>query len=92
MKQPKLSDLEIDSKATKRTRSRIAKTKKIKITINIEEDILSAVREEADSSGIPYQNLVNRLLADALDEKKTDTKRLDRLEKEVKSLKKKLSA
>jgi predicted DNA binding CopG/RHH family protein len=59
MKQPKLSDLKIDVVATKKTRSMTTKAKKVKITINIEEDILNAVRDEAETSGVPYQTSSN---------------------------------
>jgi predicted DNA binding CopG/RHH family protein len=92
MKQPKLSDLEVDLKATKNMRNKAAQGKKIKITINIEESILSTIRDEAKSSGVPYQNLVNRLLEHALASKNRESDRLARLEKEVRALKKKLSA
>lgn len=92
MKQPKLTDLEVDVKATKKLRFKAAKSTKVKITINIEEDILSAIRADADASGVPYQNLVNHLLEHALADKNMESDRLDRLEKEVRKLKKKISA
>ena len=39
---------------------------KIKITINIDQDILGILREEAANTGIPYQRLINQLLRKAL--------------------------
>jgi len=92
MKQPKLSDVRIDTKGTKAMRERMAKAKKIKITINVDEDLLLELRRMAASTGIPYQSLLNRVLKDAVMAKKDEGSRLDRLEREVQRLKKKLSA
>ena len=66
MKQPNLSDLKIDMQGTNRIRSKMAKAKKIKITINLDEDLLVLVKEQADESGTPYQSLINRLIRRAL--------------------------
>ena len=90
MKQPNLSDLEIDVRGTKRIRSRMAKSKKIKITINLDEDVLALVKKQAEESGVPYQSLINRLIRGALVEHKEETKRLDRIERELEALKKKV--
>ena len=92
MKQPKLNDVKVDVKGTKAIRSMMAKAKKIKITINVDEDLLAELRQMADSSGVPYQTLLNRVLKDAISLKRDEGSRLDRLEREVERLKKKLSA
>ena len=92
MKQPKLSDLRLDVKGTKQIRASMAKAKKIKITINIDEDLLISVRRRSTSTGIPYQSLLNHLLRDAVEKTSENDSRLDRLEREVRALKKKLSA
>ncbi len=92
MKQPKLSDLRIDTKGTKLMREKMAKVKKIKITINIDEDVLESVRGRADESGIPYQSLLNRLLRDAVEKVSENNSRLKKLEREVQALKKKVLA
>ncbi len=93
LKQPKLKDVKIDLKGTERIRSRMAKAKKIKITVNVDEDLLESLKLRSDKTGVPYQTLLNRVLRAAMQEKSTDeVSRLDRLEREVKSLKKKLSA
>jgi predicted DNA binding CopG/RHH family protein len=92
MKKPKLSDLRIDAKGTKAMREKMAKAKKIKITINIDEDVLESVRGKADESGIPYQSLLNRLLRDAVEKTSENDSRLEKLEREVQALKKKVSA
>lgn len=92
MKQPKLSDLKIDTKSTKALRKMMTKAKKIKITVNVDEDILTELRQMADETGTPYQSLLNKVLKDAVMGKKAEGSRLDRLEREVERLKKKLSA
>lgn len=92
MKQPKLSDLKIDTKGTKAMRKMMTKAKKIKITVNVDEDLLTELRQMAEETGTPYQSLLNKVLKDAVMGKKTDGSRLDRLEREVERLKKKISA
>lgn len=92
MKQPKLSDLKIDTKGTKALRKLMARTKKIKITINVDEDLLVELKHMAEETGTPYQSLLNRVLKDAVMAKKNEGSRLDRLEREIKRLKKKISA
>lgn len=95
MKQPRLSDLNIDTKGTKALRKMMAKTKKtkkIKITVNVDEDLLTELRQMAEDAGAPYQSLLNKVLKDAVMGKKAEGSRLDRLEREVERLKKKISA
>jgi uncharacterized protein (DUF4415 family) len=64
---------------------------KIKITINIDQDILGILRTEAANTGIPYQRLVNQLLRKALQQNSTLESRLERLERRVNKLKRKLN-
>ncbi len=90
MKQPKLNDLILDVQGTKKMRSAMRKAKKIKITVNLDEDILSQLKAYSDESGVPYQTLLNRLLRKAVELKSEETERLDRIEKELAKLKKQL--
>lgn len=93
MKQPKLKDVKIDVKGTERMRSRMAKAKKIKITVNVDEDLLEALKLRSDETGVPYQSLLNRVLRSAIQEQTDgESSRIDRLEKDVAALKRKLSA
>ncbi len=92
MKQPKLNEMKIYIHGTKSMRAKAAKAKKIKITINIDEDVLSSLRGKAATTGVPYQSLLNRLLRNAIDQANEGESRLDKLEREMKNLKKKLSA
>lgn len=92
MKQPKISDLKIDTKGTKAMRKMMTKAKKIKITVNVDEDLLAELRKMAETTGMPYQSLLNKVLKEAVMIKKDEGSRLDRLEREVERLKKKISA
>lgn len=88
MKQPKISDLVMDGKGTKRIRSEAAKTKKVKITINIDHDSLEAIQALASNTGGSYQKLLNQVLRDGLKRRTDSESRLDRIERELERLKK----
>jgi len=91
MKQPKLNNLKVDKKGTKAIRNEMAKSKKVKITINFDAEVLDEVKKLADDMGSPYQTLLNKLLKDALSDNRAKEDRLDRLEKEIRALKKKIA-
>ena len=91
MKQPKMSDLKIDKTGTKKMREVMAKAKKVKITINFDADILDEIKDLAEKAGSPYQTLLNKMVRDALVKKNANESRLDRLEKEIKKLKKQIA-
>jgi len=92
MKQPKMSDLKRNKKKTDQIRSLAKKAEKTKITINIDQDILGSIKSESEETGVPYQKLLNKILRDALSSRHGNDKRLDRLEREIEKLKKKVSA
>ena len=92
MKEPKPSELEIDQRSTRQIRQSMAKTKAVKITINIDKENLDILRDKAARTGVPYQRLLNRLLTKALQSEKDTESRLTRLEREVTKLKKKTVA
>jgi hypothetical protein len=81
-------------KGTEQMRARAHKSKKTKITVNIDQDILVALKKRSDTSGIPYQSLLNRMLRTALNDTRPDdtNSRLDRLERELAAIKKRLIA
>ena len=91
MKKPKLSDLKENKRETAKIRGMAKKTKKIKVTFNIDEDILKKLRDLAESSGGKYQTILNQLLKEALDSKLTTEERLEKLESEIEKLKKKVA-
>lgn len=92
MKRPKLSDLTMDPKGTQDLRKQMSRTKKIKITINIDESSLGRLREIAEETGASYQKLLNQILKDGLVKRTSAESRLERLEKELERLKKKVAA
>ncbi len=94
MKQPKLRDIKVDLKATEQMRARSKRAKKVKITVNIDQDIIAALKKRSDASGVPYQNLLNRLLRTSLNDAKVDDtdSRIARLEREIAAIKKQLTA
>ncbi len=92
MKQPKLSDIKLDSKGTKAIRKMMTHSKKVKKTINVDEDLLQELRRVAESMGTPYQTSLNKVLKEAVLSKIENGSRLDRLEHELERLKKKLVA
>ncbi len=47
-----------------------AKKLKKQITINIDEDTIEYFKKQSDTSGIPYQTLINLYLADCCENKK----------------------
>ena len=93
MKVPKMRDLTINHEGTKLIRE-LAKSGKTKITINIDSNTLRKIKKMAEKNGASYQKLLNTLLTNALN---LDTNlnlnmdRIDRLEKEVEKLKKKVA-
>lgn len=92
MKQPRLSNVKIDESGTKLIRRKMAGSKPIKITINIDGDTLATLRAKSAETGIPYQRLLNRLLTKALRNEQESKSRLDRLEQEVAKLKRRIVA
>ncbi len=92
MRKPSLKSLKIDLSETKNIRESMSRQKSVKITININAETLSKLRAMADKSGVPYQRLINRTLIESLHSKSSSDSRLERLEKEIKVLKKKIAA
>ena len=92
MREPKLGDLKIDAPGTRQIRQRMVGHKSIKITINIDQDSLAILRAKSANSGVPYQRLLNRILGEALRNENETNTRIERLEKEVDRLKRKLVA
>ena len=72
--------------------SKMQKTKKVKITINIDESSLGRLREIAEETGASCQKLLNQILKDGLTKRTSAESRLARLEKEIQTLKKKIAA
>jgi predicted DNA binding CopG/RHH family protein len=92
MREPRLEKLKVDLSETAKIRRSLKKKKGVKITINLDADTLTTLKKEASTSGVPYQRLLNRLLKESLTNKRTTESRIDRLERELREVKKKLAA
>jgi predicted DNA binding CopG/RHH family protein len=92
MKQPKMTNLRIDAAGTKKVRTAMQRARSVKITINIDAGSLSALRETAERTGVPYQRLLNKILKEGLANQNLNEDRLARIEKELARIKKKLAA
>ncbi len=92
MKQPKLSELNLNVTGTKKIRELALKSKKIKITINIDKDSLDSLKEMAFKTGGSYQKILNEIVKNGLVKHNDSENRLLKLEKEVAKIKKKLTA
>ena len=92
MKQSKMTNLRVDAVGTKKLHSVMKQASSIKITINIDTDSLTALRAAAQRTGIPYQRLLNQILKEGLVSQSSNEDRLDRIERELVRLKKKLTA
>jgi len=91
MRPPKIDNLVLDEKGTKSIRRAIKQSRKIKITINIDEESLNSLRTQSEKTGIPYQRLINQILRESLEQRDSHESRLERLEKEILKLKKKVA-
>ena len=92
MKQPKLTKLVLNTCEAKKIREIAASSKKIKITINVDKDSLASLKNMATKSGGSYQKILNEILKNGLDKHNDAESRLQKLEKEVAKLKKKIAA
>jgi predicted DNA binding CopG/RHH family protein len=93
MRKPKLNNLTLDTGGTKRLRNLNRSQKSIKITININAATLSEFKALAEETGIPYQRLINKTLSTAVTKSQGSAEaRLNKLEKELLAIKKKLAA
>ena len=92
MREPKLRNLKVDVAETTKIRRALKKQKLVKITINLDADSLEAVKKEASASGVPYPRLLNKLLKESLASKHATESRIDRIERELREVKKRLAA
>ena len=92
MKQPNLNDLVIDQAGTSRLRAQLKKTKNIRITINIDEQSLTRLRKAFRRSDLPYLRLLDQALQERSVEKGATKTRLDRIERELRKLKRQIAA
>jgi predicted DNA binding CopG/RHH family protein len=92
MKQPNYKNLKISKSGTEAMRKRAAHAKAIKITINVDQDSLVKLKRMSESSGTPYQRLLNRILKAGLEHESDLESRVNQLEHEIKKLRGKRSS
>ena len=92
MREPKLDDLTVDEAASVQLRAALAREKAVKLIVMIDTKSLHALKEASRRTGVPYQALVSRVLKKGLTRGVTTESRLDRLEREVKRMKRILVA
>ena len=92
MKRTKKHKYEIDWKETNEIRTAMASQKFIKITINVDARSLASLKKEAEKTGMPYQRLLNAVLKEGIAKRTREESRLERLEREIAKMKKKLAA
>jgi predicted nucleotidyltransferase len=83
--------VKVDIAETTKIRRALKKQKLVKITINLDADSLETVKKEASSSGVLYQRLLNKLLKESLASKRATESRIDRIERELREVKKRLA-
>jgi hypothetical protein len=84
--------MKVDTAGTRRLRAEMAGRGSVKITINVDADSLTKLKELSAESGVPYQRLLNGILKERLVKVDTLHSRLDRIEKELARVKKTLAA
>ena len=60
------------------------KNHKVRVTMWMDGDLLSALKKRAEEVGAGYQTLAQKLLRDAVEETESLAKRLERIEKALK--------
>ena len=92
MKQPNLSHLKNDRGATKKIRTALSKKNRVTITVNLDTESLKTLQTLSKKSGIPYQRLLNTVLTSNLTQQESVQSRLDRLEQELRKIKRRFAA
>lgn len=88
----KKENLKIDWKGTKEIRTAMAKQDFVKITVNLDAKNLTALKNESEKTGVPYQRILNSLLRESLKNRGITETRLEKIEKELEKVKRKLAA
>jgi hypothetical protein len=90
MKQPKINAIEIDLAGTKDLRAKLRKTKNIKLTIKIDSGSFDSLSKFRGKKLPSYYQIIGQLLKTKLDD--TAVSRLNRVERELKKLKRQIAA
>ena len=92
MKQPNFRHLRIDRVATKKISTALSKKRQVTITVNLDTDSLKALKTLSSKTGIPYQRLLNTVLTTNVTQQESIQSRLNRLEQELRKIKRHVAA
>jgi predicted DNA binding CopG/RHH family protein len=92
MKHPNLSHLRIDRVATSKIRTALSKKNRVTITVNLDSDSLKSLKTRSRNTGIPYQRLLNTMLTSNVTQQESIQSRLNRLEQELRKIKRLVAA
>lgn len=92
MKQPDLSHLRVDRAATRKIRTAFSKKNRVTITVNLDMHSLKTLTTLSGKTGISYQRLLNGLLTNNIPQRESIQARLDRLEQELRKIKRRVAA
>jgi hypothetical protein len=73
-------------------RAALSNKSRVTITVNLDADSLRALQTLPNKSGIPYQRLLNRALTIGITQQASIQTRLDRLERELRKIKRHIAA
>ena len=66
MEEPNLNELVRDMTEEASVKKIMGKSPKVKITLNIDRDLLDILRQQSEETDVPYQRLINRYTRQAL--------------------------
>ena len=92
MQHPNLSRLRIDRVATNKIRTALSKKNRVIITVNLDSDSLKALKIRSRNTGIPYPRLLNTMLTTTVTQQESIQSRLNRLEQELRKIKRHVAA
>lgn len=91
MKQPNLRQLKIDRAGTT-TMKKALRKKRVTITINLNAADLHRLNTRSKKSALPYQRLLNTLITTTVSQQESIQSRMDRLEQELRKVKRHVAA
>lgn len=91
MKQPNLRHLKIDPIGTATMRKALRKGR-VTITMNLNAADLHTLNTRSKKSGVPYQRLLSKLITTTVSQQESIQSRMDRLEQELRKVKRYVAA
>jgi len=76
----------------KKIRTALSKKNRVTITVNLDTESLKALQTLSKESRIPYQRLLNTVLTTSVTQQESIQSHLDRLEQELRKIKRRVAA